>query len=216
MTASTSISGGLVSVEDGTKSAIEYQPPRKVRVELRFDVAEGQDATAILGGVASLAQAKVAELLGQTALSNVTTITSAATAPKTRKGGRADMIVDPPAEAGASTSAQPSQASANTSPASDEIPGLGGDTPVAEKPAADSLDDIMGLGATPEPVKEITDADLNAAVQKKNGELQSPPLIRDLIIKFQPDPSKPPLLANVAQAQRAQFLAELTTLAKAS
>lgn len=202
------LSGGVVSIEDGTKKSEEYTPPRKVRVELRFDVAEGQDGSALLDGVATLAQAKVSELLGQpTVIVQPVTTTAKAT---TRKGGKADMIVDPPASSGSTTAA-----STTTSPTSvvEEIPGLGGGEPeTIKEPAADSLDDIMGLA--PEPVKEITDADLNAAVQKKNGELQAPPLIRDLIVKFQPDASKPPLLANIAQAQRAQFLAELTTLAK--
>lgn len=206
------ITGGLVSIEDGVKKAEEYAPPRKVRVELKFDVAEGQDAEAITRGVSAMASNQVAELLGSKPLiSNVVVATAAAAEPEKRGPGRPSTKKPAAAETPA-TITTPSQVVDVTNAAAVV------DTPaetiiVTDPPAGDELDAILGLTVA-EVVKEITDAELNAAVQKKNAALQDPPMIRDLITKFQPDPAKPTLLANIAQDQRAAFLTDLEKLKK--
>jgi hypothetical protein len=59
-----SIVSGTVSVENGVKGAGDYVPAKKVRVELSFAVAEGEDGISILDRIAGQAEAKVAQMLG--------------------------------------------------------------------------------------------------------------------------------------------------------
>lgn len=179
-------------------------------VELSFTLPDGTAEGAvpgILDEIGALAKTKSLALINlriaaQTSGSSPTVVETPAKATAAKKkGGAADMIIDPPA-----AGAQPSGG------AQAETLDLGGGDAVETK--ADSLDDIMGLGAS-EPAPEITDADLNAKVQARNAVLKSPPLIRDLIIKFQPDDAKTPLLANVPQDRRTAFLAALEALTAA-
>ena len=60
----STVTGGVVSIEDGLKKPEEYAPARKVRVELHFDVAEDLDAQAVIRAVSDLAQEEVTRQLG--------------------------------------------------------------------------------------------------------------------------------------------------------
>lgn len=199
------ITSGIVSVEDGKKPSEEYAPARKVRVELHFDVEEGGKAQPFLDMVANMASRKVAEMLGTTALTPAVTAATVTV--------QAPPATPDPAAPKRGPGRPPKAPPAPPADPSDEIPGL--ETALTpEPPAAEeqSLDDIMGLAPVEAPV--ISDADMNAAVQKKNATLQDPPLIRGLITKFQPEEGKPVLLANIPADKRGDFLAELEALTK--
>jgi len=61
------ITSGTVSFEDGKKASEEYTPAKKAKVELRFDIPEGeQDVGVVIDGIIELARRKVAEMLGGT------------------------------------------------------------------------------------------------------------------------------------------------------
>ncbi len=62
----TVVTTGVVSIEDGKKSATEFEPARKVRVELTFTVNEGEDIEVLLDQVSDLANQKVQVLLSGT------------------------------------------------------------------------------------------------------------------------------------------------------
>jgi hypothetical protein len=102
-----------------------------------------------------------------------------------------------------------------------------GETP--KDPAAVGDDDFQIEGETPaeggeddfaiEPEtadEEITDAALNAAVQRKNAELSDPEAIRGLIKQYNPDPTKAFQLREIPQTKRAEFITKLGGLTKAS
>lgn len=231
-----SVTGGIVSVEDGTKKPEEYAPPKKVRVELHFDVPGGEDADAHIGAVASLAQAHVAGLLGgkpiapelRTAKSAITTgVSQGAPAPGSKaaleaealarmNGGQAPSTA-PAAASGPKRGRPPkaqetSQEAAKPAPADpDELTPSAPATAAtaAQAPAADDLSDLTG--ETPK-ATSISDAELNSAAAKRNGVIKSGVAIRKLVGKFMPDPSKPPQLAMIPQDKRAQFLKELEVL----
>lgn len=197
----TIISGGLVSIEDGIKKNEEYAPPRKVRVELRFDIPEGEDAQSILDATAVLAQKKVSELLGKSA---------APTRGATAAEAAAKPVVDTAARdeakrafaAGELAPAKPPAAKKKV-PAPAEAVELPGE-PAAK--SADDLSDILGDDAKP-----ITDADLTSAVTKKQATLKNGPKIRDLIQTFAPDDKKIQL-SQIAAARRQEFLTKLDRL----
>ena len=67
MSVNNSVTSGTIAIEDGTKAKEEFAPARKVKVELTFSVPEGQDGVAYMHGVARVAEAKVASMLGRTA-----------------------------------------------------------------------------------------------------------------------------------------------------
>lgn len=193
----TTVTGGTVSVEDGVKASEDYAPARKVRVDLNFAVPEGGSAAPVLDAVSILANEKVDQLLrrivmrvqpGQVALPGE----EAQTPPKTRA-----KKADAPKEA--------------APPADDAAAIVDDDLTSSAAPADPSavVDDDLTSSA---PVVSISDADLNAAVQKKNGELKQPPLIRALIGSFSPDPTKAFQLAQIPQAQRQDFLDKLAAL----
>jgi hypothetical protein len=59
------ITGGVISIEDGTKPAEDYAPARKVRVELRFDVTDDKNPINVIDYASDLARAQVNKLLGR-------------------------------------------------------------------------------------------------------------------------------------------------------
>lgn len=225
----SNITGGLVVIEDGVKAAEEYAPAKKVRVELKFDIPEGGDFGATFASVTRVAENWVALRLGRTVPSVVETGRSpepeasaapnAETAPRKRRT-KAEIAADEAAAAQAAAQAKATETIQNSEefdPTADNTPtttqGSTDFDPCAaiEPETADDLDAILGGEATP----EITDADLNAAVQKKNAALQDPPAIRKLISEFNPDPTKVFQLREIAASKRADFIAKLEALVKA-
>lgn len=245
------IVGGLVSVEDGVKSAIEYAPARKVRVDLSFDVAEGSDARVALEHTAILANAQVRALLHQAPdVSSVRAEAALAAADKasveiensadhpadaaialavaiheekkrTRRT-KAEMEAARAVEITAVTETAPSAVSmADPSAIEDDRPQTGSsaqstgadqtEVNAASSATADlsSIDGIDDITTAADPV--ITDADLNAAVQKRNGVIQSPTKIKELIALFRIG-TGPFQLSMIAQAQRRDFLDRLEKL----
>lgn len=213
----TIITGGTVSVEDCKKHDgypdPQFAPTRKVRVELIFVVPEGsKDSTAFLDQCAALANAKVAALLGAkpgTLAASVTQVTertpaeiAAADALKHASAGTPPKPATPPKKAPATT-AKPKDKPAPM---------------VEEDPLADPLaeaaeeDDLAGLlGDETEVVVEITDADLNTAVRKKNEALKKPTAIRALIEGYGAD-GKKIQLREIPADKRADFLKKLEAL----
>lgn len=232
------IIGGIASYEDGIKTVAgdQFSPTRKVRVELNFSLDDGDDADKSVTAVLDKAQAFV---LGKLNLKAPTAAATATVAPKaaetTAPGPKAPRAPRKPA-AGTQTdiedltgAAKPAgKTKADLEREQMEALGAGGakGETIVEKPAAapaktEDPDDLSGLmGDAPAPAaKEITDADLNDAVQKKNGEINSSqnpggPRIRKLVSEFIEDKSKQPILRDIPQAKRAEFLVKLGELKK--
>ncbi len=200
------ITGGVVSVEDGVKKNEEYTPPRKVRVELRFDVAEGADHDAAIEQVVQTAQAHVAKALGMEA---------AAPAKQTRARKALDKTVAEQHEENMAAAAKSSQATAKVLSDKEKLAAAAGLIPAepAVKPEPDPaaieedpLADLMGEKA-PEPV---TDAELNAAIQAKNKEIKDPVRIRGVIAEYNGGPGK--VLADIPADKRHEFLEKIKAL----
>lgn len=179
------INHGVVSIEDGKKAETEYTPARKVRVELHFDVPEGQDADTALAQVSALVDAHVRRLLGlPTVIGNPAPETAKQAGPR---GKPKPVQVVLPVE----TKVDPSSVS---------------DEAVVEDLPVDFL-------AVPEPEAKITDAELHFAAQKKNGEIKNPLAIRSLVSTFRPAGSQLAFqLAEIPQDRRQEFLRKLKML----
>jgi hypothetical protein len=212
------VTGGLVSIEDGQKKAEEYAPPRKVRVELGFSVGEGEDFTTVFDIVSQAASTRVAALLNGTSLAVVTNA-SGANAPAAETPPPKPRVRRTQAQIEADTAAANAAKKAAETPPADTLEEPGDD---AGKGAAEAPGDELGdleddftvqpaAPATPA-TAEITDADLNSAVQKRNGELKSPDLIRGLIGEYNPDPAKVFQLRQIPQEKRQEFLDKLAAL----
>ncbi len=108
---------------------------------------------------------------------------------------------------------------ADSAPEKDTGVDMGVDDPVGDAIASKADVSVSDLDEedftiTPdEPAApEISDADLNSAVQKRNGELGNPKLIRGLISEYNPDVTQVFQLRQIPQAERAGFLAKLAKL----
>ena len=205
-----SITGGLIAFEDAVKhdgyADPQFAPARRARAEFRFDIdptmnEDGISAT--INAVGEQAKAKVYELLG-----------SPAPAAKARKAPAAPK---PAPETSANAPAKLTDKDKRAIEAGLVIPD-GTKPPVAsaKQPDPAAMEDDFTVAAeddltqvAPEPV---TDAELNSAVQKKNGEIKNPAAIRAVISGFNPDPSKQFTLAQITQDQRRVFLAKLKEL----
>lgn len=178
------ITGGTVSVEDGVKSKEEYAPARKVSVTLNFAVPENASAQTFLDAAATLADAKVKELLGRVATAKpvppASAATPVATAPspaliKTETAKPKPVKAEKPAKVEktkADLEAEMLAAASSPAPA-----------PTVED--EDPLADLLGDTA-PAPV---TDKDLSAAAIAKAEKMKSvagwePKKIRMLVEKF--------------------------------
>lgn len=230
------ITGGTVSVEDGLKKQEEYAPPRKVIVVLNFTVAEGEDYASTFDIASHAATNRVYSLLHGKAF--VTTVAQEPTGveqgagvhteagtegapPKRRRRTAAEIAAAAGASqsgnaGGAQTSDEdPTGNEAHTIHLPDETPkdpaDIGGDEFDIEPAAEESFD--IEPDASDEPV---TDADLNAAVQKKNAEITNPNAIRTLIGTYNPDPKAAFQLRQIPAAKRAEFLTKLSALTKAA
>lgn len=213
------ITDGLVSVEDGLKAPEEYAPARKVRVELKFSSFDGDTAEyvdGIISAAVARATAEVDRLLGRDK--------KAPAAPAPTADAAAEVVDTPaPATRKRRTKAEiEAEAAAKVEVvdgplATEEDFDIMGDAgaqdakgnPVMEDVADEDIFDVGG----DEP--EVSDADLNSAVQKKNADLGDANIIRGLIKTFNPDPTKVFQLREIPQAQRQDFLTKLAALAKA-
>lgn len=225
------VTGGTVSVEDGLKKQEEYAPPRKVVVLLNFQVAEGEDFQATFDLASHAATNRVYSLLHGKPF--VTTLaqepTGALHEPEPAAGEPPKRKRRTAAEIAAAAAGASQSGSAGGAQTSDEDP-TGNVENVIHLPdeAAIGEDDFsIEPAETQTPVEEIfdiepdagedvTDADLNNAVQKKNAEIANPNAIRALIGTYNPDPKAAFQLRQIPAAKRAEFLTKLGELKKAA
>lgn len=223
-----SITTGTVSVEDGTKAKEEYAPARKVRVDLSFDVPEGGDAAAILDYASQLASQQVQRQLGRAVdpVSQLSPTTAAEQAwspveqPKRTRRTAEQIRADDAAKAAAAHAAHSVVEDPDVKahiednkPAADASEVVSDDA--SEVVSDDAGDEDWAVEAEVSGVADeapVTDAELNDAVQKKNGELKDPPKIRALIGSFNPDPTKVFQLREVPAERRREFLTSLAAL----
>jgi len=204
------ITNGVVSVEDGVKNAQEFQPARKVKVELTFDVAEGADACKALEAVSATANAQVRALLHQ---APETGVARAVASLEKAAGPAKDAGVNDPADVDAKIAAAvaksaPTKAANRAkhaelvAPALDAIEDIEPAAPAA--PAAD-IGDI-------EPDPEVTDDQVHEAIQKCNTRINDTAAIKGLIATYRTDATKPFSASMIPQASRSDFLAKLKEL----
>lgn len=208
------LTGGIVSVEDGTKKSEEYAPPRKVRVELHFTLPEGtSDGQTFLDAVASQADTKVRELLGQKP--------AAAAAPKA-----AETPAATPRRGPGRPAAEPKPDTKSDKDKLAEAAGVAAEVKGKDAPKPDPAaivddetsavveeeEDPFSVPAAEE-VKPISDEELNSSVGKKHAILGKPPLIRDLVATFKPEGwTKQFTMRDIPQEKRADFLKKLSEL----
>ena len=231
MSLEITITGGTVSIEDGIPAKTgDFDPKRKVRVELSFMVPEGKEAHAYLTFAAKMAHNQVLELLGkrpaQAAAAPVQPAQAidltgdktegskpataakkptAAAAAKPKEKTKADLAKE------AGLPATDTQHKGTTPPLVDELD----EGNAAAEPAAepeDELADLLG-DAAPTP---ITDKDLGAAANKWVAEQREklkdkyvPTVIREFIATYAGE-GKP--MSAIPQAKRAEFVEKLKTL----
>lgn len=195
------VNHGVVSIEDGKKADTEYTPARKVRVELHFDVPEGQDADTAIAQVSALADAHVRRLLGQNP-TPAATATVAAGSTQTPTSGRATA----PRQAG--PRGKPKPVEVILPPETKTDPAAVDASTVEDIPADD-----FGAPAPAVEVRQITDAELHSAAQKKNSDIKNPLAIRALVGSFRPAGSTVAFqLAEIPQDRRQEFLDKLAKL----
>jgi hypothetical protein len=196
------ISGGIVCYEDGVKSAEEFAPARKVRVELRFDVPQdATDAQAVLDLVSDMAQAQVHKLLKGGKRAATSSAPVAAAEPGTTPGAvptKADL---------AAAAGHPVEAVKQSRKKAPKIEQA--EQPAAEAKAADDMSEFDVPAST---AAEINDQDLLTAIQKKNAVLKDPQKIRAIITEFNPKPGQPFQAREIAQDKRTDFLTKLEAL----
>lgn len=212
----------LVSVEDGTKAPEDYGVNRKVNVTIGGSVTDFADIEAATGRISEVANAQVARLLGRATPNSAGSAAPAASAGEPAKRTRRTKEQIAADEAAAAKAAEVLKAADPTS--------FDDETPETATPAADEWsDDEPAQDAKGNPVEaetavddwddtpaveEITDAELNNLVGKKNAELGDPKKIRALINEFNPDPTKVFQLRQITAAERPDFLAKLKELKK--
>lgn len=196
------VSGGVVSYEDGTKKAEEYAPPRKVRVELRFDLDEGEDTDGVLAKVSALAQARVHALLT----------------------GDPGKTKPPKAEVEAPAPAEPANKPAGRRPSKTE---QGKPEPIQSKaslndpepPAQTAADAAVSIDefVVEDAPKEVTDTELREAMTRKAAEIGGAVPIKALVGKYRPDGHTGQFASNqIPQAKRQAFLTDLKGLKAAA
>lgn len=209
------ITSGKVSVEDSKPHSNDEYGRRKVLVELSFACDDGAyEATFDLASEA--ASNRVAALLNGTNLRVVGTqarvntlepLDDGIVAPVVEKRKRR-TAAEIAADAALAKAAHPKDPSAI-----DDEPGDGSPDPADLLPSEDDFN-IEPEGE--EPAEEITDAALNAAVQRKNIEIGDPEAIRGVIKLYNPDPTKAFQLREIPADKRADFITKLGGLTKAS
>lgn len=229
------ILGGTVRYEDGVKTTAgdTFSPTRKVAVELNFAIPgdPGIDAGSYVNDVLDKAIALTNAKLGLKAATAKAVVVKVGPS-MIVEASQADVDSAKALDAAVKAKMREVKRGPKHPPEKDEIP-LGG----AEKPSATVGDEIpldgaptQSASASPvaptsagadaasmdefsvEPVKEVTDKDLNDAVQKKNQAIKSPPKIKEVLAAFNPDPKKPFTLREIPQTQRQTFLTRLEAL----
>jgi hypothetical protein len=210
----TKITGGVISVEDGIKKAEEYTPARKVRVELHFDVPEGEDAQVQIDFVSARADEQVRKLLGK--VNDKERLADAAGIGSTAQAAAA-APAKPVKAAGARTAAtkpkpepmHPAEALARTA----ELQTAARAQLAAEEAARLNPPAEVDPFATDEPVAEITDADLASAASKKAGEIKTPAPIKKLVGEFRPAGHSGQFsLQQIPRERRQEFLDKLAAV----
>lgn len=208
MSTALNITGGIVSVEDGIKAAEEFAPARKARVELHFDVPEGADHNAHVGGVAEVAKSHLHRILHNTAA--VAAPVAQAAAPPAEKTPK-KTAAKAPAE---KTKAQIEAEHLAALKAAEKAPASNDDELLEETPApaaADELDDLLGEA----PAVVVTDKELGDCVQKKNAERKqadpnwAPAKIREVIQKYAGAGKR---VNDIPNDKRAAFIKEVEAL----
>ncbi len=196
---------GSVTIEDGKKANEEYAPARKVSVTLGFavpaEVTDSAQAKVYLDTAASVANAKVAELLGTTA--PVAVPTTAAVKPTKVTGKKADA----PAPA-AETPKERTKADleAEAIAAASKKP----EAPLVE--AEDDLSDVLGSQPAPAPItdKQMSEACIAKANKMKTVAGWEAKKIRTLIEEFTGAPGKK--VQDIAADKRPDFMEKLEAL----
>lgn len=217
---------GRIVLEDANKPIADYTPPRKAVAEITFSYLDPAEAERWSAHAAKIASARVDELLGRA--TQATTGEAPATTTRRRRT-KAEIEADNAAAlAGAKQNSGAGGAQTSADPASVEEDPTAGQEAVIHLPdetndPASIGDDAAEVGLedewdvpVEEAVTEITDADLNSEVQRKNAELKAPDQIRALIGSYNPDKSKPFQLRQITQADRAGFIAKLKALKAAA
>lgn len=216
---------GNVTLEDANPPAADYTPARKAIVTFSFQAVDQDELATIADHASTLAIQQINKMLGRQPVAAVQP--GEADKPATRVRSK-KVEAAPPA------SSEPSDATAGSG-GSDPF-AMGGEPEESPEVAAERARIAAELNGdkadtnssftpnddpftiTPEEVvKEISDADLNAAVTKKNTEIGGDAArIKALIAKYNPDPSKVFQLREIAPAQRQDFLDKLAQLKKAA
>ncbi|HLZ22941.1 MAG TPA: hypothetical protein VKQ30_12535 [Ktedonobacterales bacterium] len=214
------INGFTVRFSDGIKTA-DYAPPRLYDITANVTITDDDHADSVLlDTLTRIRRAGDAALRGRTAI-EIPAPSGAPEAevegepaPKRKRRTAAEIAADAALAKAAHPKGDPAAIT------EDEPPLEGGDPP-----SGGTADDFSIEGETPaadefavdgEEAEEITDAALNAAVQRKNAELSDPELIRGLIKKYNPDPTKAFQLREIPQEKRADFITKLGGLTKAA
>lgn len=213
----TEITEIRVTFGNGVKKE-EYGALKKAEVTLTAVVADGGDGLELLGRVSDIAQAKVAELLG---LAPTTAALAAPSAP-TKTTRKTPPKTDPAGGGAGAEQPATTRPTEPTQPPVDETTS-GFDAPVADKGPADGFDAVADAVAPADEwgseAADISDKDLTDACGKKasalaeGGDSTGAVKIRELIGKFNPDPTKKFSLVEIAQAQRSDFLTKLAAIA---
>lgn len=190
------ITSGLVSFEDGRKGHEQFDPARKVRVELSFSVPEGADYTLVLAKAAMSAKTAVKDLIfGTTAVVAAGTPTTELSAIDVHH--RAAREVDQSEKKGRG---RPKKV--EPLPAVEPFLGTG---EVAATPATPGTAPTSQAKVT----ENVSDAALYDAVVTINAKLNMPKQITAIIKKHCPDDGIPPSLKRIPAGSRIGFLAEL-------
>lgn len=232
------INGLTVRFSDGIKTA-DYAPPRLYDITANVTLADDDHADSVLlDTLTRIRRAGDAALRGKTALevkeptvvaNDAATETSAEDpTPRKRRRTAAEIAAD----AALAKAAHPKGGDAATvvgiqdaSAVTDDEPSAPEDDPAnaaddfqidGETSCVEPSDEDFSVDGEPEPDEEITDAALNAAVQRKNADLGDPEAIRAVIKGYNPDPTKTFQLREIPQAKRAEFITKLGGLTKAA
>jgi hypothetical protein len=226
-----SITGGIVSVEDGIKAKEEFAPARKARVELHFDVPEGGDHNAHVSGVVDVAKAHLHRILNTTApvAAHVAAVPQPAT--PAAEPAKPETAAAKKKRLAAEAAAKPAGEKTKADLEREHLESLGGKPAAVAKTDDELLEDepeITAAGQTVAPVEEddlndllgeatptpITDLELANAVQKKNAERKeadlnwAPAKIRDVIATY----SGGKRVNDIPAAKRAEFLKKIEAL----
>lgn len=190
------------------------------KVELRALIGESESEEEVLDRVSALAVSKTYSMLGVKAPNAPAARPAPAPVATTASVPQDDTPVaeETPATTTKPKRGRPSGTTAAEIAARAEAEAAAASTARTPDPTdTGDEDDTPETGADfgDEAPVEVTDADLNAAMQKKNAELQDPARLRAIVAGYNPDTTKSFTLREIPQAKRAEFLAKVAALTKA-